>query len=178
MHFWKGQQPNHLFSSPLLNFCPNRHEISSFWAYHQQMQWNQVNLQNPGVEEPLPVRQEAPNVEGIEPVNLERNPQIRKEEGSNLCIEKVSRNLKSNVVRDFIKSLKKNSSSILIAKRVLKSEIPIKKFMEFIQEKVPDEGKYIRFKSLQELCFDKKHPEICRMFRILLNKFFREEYCL
>ena len=34
-------------------------------------------------------------------------------------------------------------------------EIPIKNFMEYLNKKVPDEGKYIRLRILQDLCFSK-----------------------
>lgn len=53
-----------------------------------------------------------------------------------------------------MRSIKKDASPVLMAKNAIKSDFPIKTFITIIEAKMP-ESKYIRFKTIQELCYDK-----------------------
>lgn len=78
-----------------------------------------------------------------------------KNKNEQACDEKTSsasRNIKANILKDFVKSIKKDGTQILLAKTVLNSEYPIKKFIEKLSTSLPNEGKYIRTKSIVEIC--------------------------
>lgn len=48
------------------------------------------------------------------------------------------------ILRDFVKSLKKDPSILLLIKEKFKLKISVKSFIELLNQNIPDEGKYIR----------------------------------
>lgn len=91
-------------------------------------------------------------------------------------VEKKDGNAKANIIRDFIRSLRKDATSILLAKRFLKEDYSIKKFMEILQHNFGNERKYIRFSQVKALCSDRSDPHFAQLFRICLFNFLRGEY--
>ena len=155
MYFWQNLSNCYQFGQISQNQYVPTLEFPSYPFCNPIPQWNSGNFSQQ-------IDFQAPK-EPIEHRNLENNqeiPQIQNQNGqttpgSPCPQEKLCRNLKSTIARDFIKSLKRDTSNILIAKKVMGVEIPIKNFMEYLNKKVPDEGKYIRLRILQDLCFSK-----------------------
>lgn len=66
--------------------------------------------------------------------------------------QKKDGNLKANVIKDFVKSIKKDGATALMAKLNLKLDYPLKKFIEHLSRNFPADEKYIRFKKMVGLC--------------------------
>lgn len=65
---------------------------------------------------------------------------------------KTTRNIKANILKDFVRSLKKDAAQLLLVKKAWNFNYPIKKFIETLVSGLPSEGKYIRTKSVLEMC--------------------------
>ena len=92
-------------------------------------------------------------------------------ENQNIC-----RNTKSLIIRDFVKGLKKDPSSLLILKQRNHLECSIKSFIDYLQEKIPDQSKYIRLSFFLTLCRDSKNPEFSGVLRTLFYNHLRVQY--
>lgn len=98
---------------------------------------------------------EKPKNEVTKPKKMKRTQNTEKV----MEMIKVSRNIKSLIIKDFIRYLKKDASKIINIKEELKSQYPIKDFLEKLNKRIPvDKEKYIKVKSLQDLCFAQEDP--------------------
>lgn len=90
--------------------------------------------------------------------------------------QKKNGNIKANIIRDFIRGIKKDASYLLLAKNALKSEYPIKKFIEILMDNFPNENKYIRFKNIEKLCLNGEDPEFSLLLRTVFFNFLKGDY--
>ena len=64
---------------------------------------------------------------------------------------KVGKNIKANIIKQFIKSIKKDATTVLLIRESLGFEYSIKKFIKQINNRLPKQGKYISLKVIQDL---------------------------
>mgnify|MGYP000987999939 CR=1 FL=1 len=58
----------------------------------------------------------------------------------------------------------------------MKSEYPIKKFIEILMDNFPNENKYIRFKNIEKLCLNGEDPEFSLLLRTVFFNFLKGDY--
>ena len=176
MYFWQNLTHCYQFEQLSQNQYGNTLEFPPYCFSNPIPQWNSENfaqqINSLAFQEPIDHQnlENRPSNQHIQSHDIDKTP------SSPCSQEKLSRNLKSTIARDFIKSLKRDTSNILIAKKVMGIDIPIKNFMEYLNKKVPDEGKYIRLRILQDLCFDRSRENFSKLFRVLLKSFLRDQY--
>ena len=77
------------------------------------------------------------------------------------------------IIKDFIKAIKKDPTEVIILKERLKLDFSVKRLLEFLVEKIPNDNKYIKFNLFQNVCENQAEPEISKAIRMLLRKYLR-----
>lgn len=82
------------------------------------------------------------------------------------------------VIRDFFTFLNKNTTSVLMAKEIIGSQVEIRKFIQRVNSNLQAGSKYISFKVISRLWHDKEEPDMSKLFRIVLKRFLKIDYPL
>lgn len=75
-----------------------------------------------------------------------------------------------------MRSIKKDATPALLAKKSLGSDYSLKKFMELMLNFFPSDEKYYRFKKLLDICQKGDDSEFSTLLRTVFYNFLRGEY--